>query len=175
MASMPSRATPNGWADSAHVVVGREGRSGPSRHLHRCRVMAATARVVHRFDSEHDAPGLACRPTEERRVRRTGGRRVFQIFRDPGHGGAPAQVTTRSVAQDTARVVAGWKHDRVHGVELRGAILDAETLTRRGLSLRLTASRLTAYGHGRGILFWPRNSASVSRMFGRARNLKKSH
>ena len=80
--------------DSAHIAV--ISKEGPGRH-----VIATVAsaggeeRVVYRFASEHDAPGLAVSPD---------GRAVafvapapdgfFQLFRMPMVGGAPAQVTT---------------------------------------------------------------------------------
>ena len=80
--------------DSAHVVV--IGKEGPGRQ-----VIATLARdggderVVHRFESEHDAPGLTASPD---------GREVafvapapdgfFQLFRMPLGGGTPAVVTT---------------------------------------------------------------------------------
>jgi len=80
--------------DSAHVVV--ISKEGPGRHVI---VTVARdggdARVVHRFASEHDAPGLAVSPD---------GRDVafiapaldgfFQLFRMPINGGIPVQVTT---------------------------------------------------------------------------------
>ena len=80
--------------DSAHVVV--ISKEGPGRH-----VIATVARdggderVVHRFASEHDAPGLTVSPD---------GRDVafiapapdgfFQVFRMPLSGGTPTVVTT---------------------------------------------------------------------------------
>jgi Tol biopolymer transport system component len=79
--------------DSAHVVV--ISKEGPGRH-----VIATVARdggderVVHRFASEHDAPGLTVSPD---------GRDVafiapapdgfFQVFRMPLSGGTPTVVT----------------------------------------------------------------------------------
>ena len=80
--------------DSAHVAI--VGKEGPGRHV----IFTAArdgggARVVHRFASEHDAPGLGVSPD---------GRDVafiapapdgfFQVFRLPLAGGAPLQVTT---------------------------------------------------------------------------------
>ena len=80
--------------DSAHVVV--ISKEGPGRH-----VIATVARdggderVVYRFASEHDAPGLTVSPD---------GRDVafiapapdgfFQVFRMPLSGGTPTVVTT---------------------------------------------------------------------------------
>jgi Tol biopolymer transport system component len=81
-------------ADSAHVVgVGKEA---PGRHvIYTVARDGGQARVVRRFASEHDAPGLAVSPD---------GRHVafiapspdgfFQLFRMPIAGGAPIQVTT---------------------------------------------------------------------------------
>jgi Tol biopolymer transport system component len=79
--------------DSAHVVV--LAKEGPGRH-----VIVTLAReggderIVHRIDSEHDAPGLAVSPD---------GRDIafiapapdgfFQVFRMPLAGGQPARVT----------------------------------------------------------------------------------
>ena len=79
--------------DSAHVVV--VSKEGPGRH-----VIVTLARgggeerVVHRAETEHDAPGLAVSPD---------GRDIafiapapdgfFQVFRMPIAGGAPTQVT----------------------------------------------------------------------------------
>ena len=80
--------------DSAHVVV--ISKEGPGRHV----IVTVgrdggDERVVHRFASEHDAPGLAVSPD---------GRDVafiapapdgfFQLFRMPLGGGTPAAVTT---------------------------------------------------------------------------------
>ena len=79
--------------DSAHIVA--VGKEAPGRHI----IFTAPrdggdALVVHRFATEHDAPGLAVSPD---------GRDVafvapapdgfFQIFRLPLAGGSPAQVT----------------------------------------------------------------------------------
>jgi Tol biopolymer transport system component len=81
-------------ADSAHIAV--IGKEAPGRHVI---VTVARdgggARIVRRFASEHDAPGLAVSPS---------GRDIafiapapdgfFQVFRMPLAGGAPVQVTT---------------------------------------------------------------------------------
>jgi Tol biopolymer transport system component len=80
--------------DSAHVAVIAKER--PGQHvIFVVPRYGGDARVVHRFASEHDAPGLAVSPD---------GRDVafiapaadgfFQVFRMPLAGGAPAQVTT---------------------------------------------------------------------------------
>ncbi|MGH9139863.1 MAG: LpqB family beta-propeller domain-containing protein [Vicinamibacterales bacterium] len=80
--------------DSAHLVV--VAKEGPGRH-----VVVTLARdggderLVHRFESEHDAPGLAVSPD---------GRQIafvapapdgfFQVFRMPIAGGPPVAVTS---------------------------------------------------------------------------------
>jgi Tol biopolymer transport system component len=87
--------------DSAHIVV--ISKEGPGRHVITTLGRdGGDQRVVHRFASEHDAPGLAASPD---------GRDIafiapapdgfFQVFRMPlgdpsgsGAGGAPAQVTS---------------------------------------------------------------------------------
>jgi Tol biopolymer transport system component len=94
-------------ADSAHVIV--IGKEGPGRH-----VIAAAARdggderVIYRFVSEHDSPGLGVSPD---------GRDVafiapapdgfFQVFRMPIAGGAPVQVTT----DRTNKTQPAWSPD----------------------------------------------------------------
>jgi len=81
-------------ADSAHIVV--IGKEAPGRHVIATVARdGGSARVVRRFASEHDAPGLAVSPD---------GRDIafiapapdgfFQVFRMPLAGGTPAQVTT---------------------------------------------------------------------------------
>jgi len=80
--------------DSAHLIV--ISKEGPGRHvIFTVARDGGDARVVYRFASEHDAPGLTVSPD---------GRDVafiapapdgfFQVFRMPVTGGAPAQVTT---------------------------------------------------------------------------------
>jgi Tol biopolymer transport system component len=80
--------------DSAHVAV--LAKEGPGRHaIFTVARDGGDARIVHRFASEHDAPGLAVSPD---------GRDVafiapaadgfFQVFRMPIAGGTPVQVTT---------------------------------------------------------------------------------
>ena len=80
--------------DNAHVVV--VGKEGPGRQvIFTVAREGGDARVVHRFASEHDAPGLAVSPN---------GRDVafiapspdgfFQVFRLPLAGGLPVSVTT---------------------------------------------------------------------------------
>jgi Tol biopolymer transport system component len=79
--------------DSAHLVA--LAKEAPGRHVMLTVARdGGEARVVHRFDSEHDAPGLAMSPD---------GREVafvapapdgfFQLFRLPLAGGTPVQAT----------------------------------------------------------------------------------
>jgi len=80
-------------ADSAHIVV--ISKEGPGRHVITTLAReGGDERVVHRFASEHDAPGLAVSPD---------GRHIafiapapdgfFQVFRMPLASGTPVQVT----------------------------------------------------------------------------------
>ena len=80
--------------DSDHIAV--LAKEGPGRHvIYTVARDGGEAHVVHRFESEHDAPGLAVSPD---------GRDVafiapapdgfFQVFRMPIAGGTPVQVTT---------------------------------------------------------------------------------
>jgi Tol biopolymer transport system component len=80
--------------DSARIAV--LAKEGPGRHvIFTVARDGGDAHIVHRFASEHDAPGLAVSPD---------GRDVafiapasdgfFQVFRMPFAGGAPVQVTT---------------------------------------------------------------------------------
>jgi Tol biopolymer transport system component len=80
--------------DSAHLIV--LGKEAPGRHV--IFTMArdgGSARLVRRFASEHDTPGLAASP-DGRHVafieRAADG--YYQVFRMPVAGGSPAQVTT---------------------------------------------------------------------------------
>jgi Tol biopolymer transport system component len=81
-------------ADSAHLVI--VGKEGPGRHvIFTVAREGGEARIVHRFASEHDTPGLGISPD---------GREVafiapapdgfFQVFRVPIGGGTPSQVTS---------------------------------------------------------------------------------
>ena len=80
--------------DSAQFVA--VGKEGPGRHvIITAPLEGGEARIVRRFASEHDAPGLAVAPD---------GRDVafiapaadgfFQVFRMPLAGGEPVQVTS---------------------------------------------------------------------------------
>ena len=96
--------------DSAHIIV--ISKEGPGRH-----VIFTVARdggdvhVVHRFRSEHDAPGLALSPE---------GRDVafiapapdgfFQLFRMPVNGGVAVQVTT----DRSNKTQPAWSPDGSH-------------------------------------------------------------
>lgn len=86
------------WLPDSRTVVA-VSKEGPGRHaLFTVSATGGTARVFHRFDSEHDFPGLA--------VRRDG-REVafiapaadgyFQVFRMPIGGGPVTQVTADPV------------------------------------------------------------------------------
>jgi Tol biopolymer transport system component len=80
--------------DSDHVAV--LAKEGPGRHvIYTVSRSGGEARIVHRLESEHDAPGLAVSPD---------GRDVafiapaadgfFQVFRMPMTGGVPKAVTS---------------------------------------------------------------------------------
>jgi len=80
--------------DSDHIAV--LAKEGPGRHvIYTVSRGGGPARIVHRFESEHDAPGLAVSPD---------GRDIafiapapdgfFQVFRMPIAGGVPAAVTS---------------------------------------------------------------------------------
>ena len=80
--------------DSRHIVM--IGKEAPGRHaIVALSLSGGNARVVYRFASEHDAPGIAVSPD---------GRSVafvapasdgfFQLFRMPLGGGAPVQITS---------------------------------------------------------------------------------
>jgi len=79
--------------DSSHVVV--EGTEAPGRHvIFTIDRTGGAAHIVHRFESEHEHPGLAASP-DGREVAfiapdRSG---YFQLFRLPLSGGEPRQVT----------------------------------------------------------------------------------
>ena len=81
-------------ADSAHIVV--ISKEGPGRHVISTLAReGGDERVIYRFSSEHDAPGLAASPD---------GRDIafiapapdgfFQLYRMPIDGGTQVQVTT---------------------------------------------------------------------------------
>jgi len=108
--------------DSAQRRRAREGRTG--RHVIFTVARDAAARnIVHRFASEHDAPGLTVSP-DGRDVAfiAPAADGLFQVFRMPLAGGAPVQVTT-DPSTDSARVVAGrrqiaftvWSYDARSG------------------------------------------------------------
>ena len=80
--------------DSARVVV--VGKEAPGRHvIYSVAREGGQARVVRRFASEHDAPGLTVSPDGRQLAfieAASGG--FFQVFRMPIAGGPPVQVTT---------------------------------------------------------------------------------
>lgn len=82
------------WLGDSRTIVG-VARAGPGRHvIFTVPATGGPARVMHRFPSEHDLPGLGASPD---------GRAVafvqlapdgyYQIFRLPLDGGAAAQIT----------------------------------------------------------------------------------
>jgi Tol biopolymer transport system component len=82
------------WLGGSETIAGI-AREAPGRHvIFTVPVTGGPARVIHRFPSEHDLPGLAASPD---------GRAVafvqpapdgyYQIFRLPPDGGPPSQVT----------------------------------------------------------------------------------
>jgi Tol biopolymer transport system component len=94
-------------ADSAHVVV--ISKEGPGRH-----VIATLARdggeerVVYRFASEHDAPGLAVSPDgHDIAFIAPAPDGFFQLFRMPIAGGTPLQATT----DRTHKTQPAWSPD----------------------------------------------------------------
>ena len=83
------------WLPSSTTVVAI-AKSGPGQHvILTVPITGGRPHIVHRFDTEHDFPGLGVSPD---------GRNVafiapapdgyFQVFRMPLLGGEPAQVTT---------------------------------------------------------------------------------
>jgi Tol biopolymer transport system component len=93
--------------DSAHlVIIGKEGpgrhviltlaREGPSAPGSPAPLRAGgEERVVHRFESEHDTPGLAVSPDgQDVAFIAPASDGFFQLFRMPLGGGSPVQVTT---------------------------------------------------------------------------------
>ena len=80
--------------DSRHVIA--IAKEGPGRHaIMTLPIAGGRPSIVHRFETEHDFPGLGVAP-DGRHVAFTapapGG--FFQIFRMPIAGGDPVQVTT---------------------------------------------------------------------------------
>jgi Tol biopolymer transport system component len=80
--------------DSRHIIV--VSKEGPGRHVVTTIGRdGGDERVVHRFASEHDAPGLAVSPDGvEFAFIAPAGDGFFQVFRMPVSGGSPLQVTT---------------------------------------------------------------------------------
>ena len=93
--------------DSAHVAV--ISKEGPGRH-----VIATVARdggderVVYRFQTEHDSPGLAVSPDgRDVAIIAPASDGFFQVFRMPIAGGIPVQVTT----DRTNKTQPAWSPD----------------------------------------------------------------
>ncbi len=82
--------------DSAHVAV--VAKEGAGRHvIFTVGRDGGIAQVVHRFESEHDSPGLATSPDgHDLAFIAPGAGGFFQVFRTPVAGGTPAAVTTDS-------------------------------------------------------------------------------
>jgi WD40 repeat protein len=80
--------------DAQHVVV--VGRESPGRHvIFTAAAKGGNIRVVHRFASEHDAPGLAASPDgREAAFIAPASDGFFQVFRLALAGGEPRQITT---------------------------------------------------------------------------------
>ena len=82
------------WTDDGNTLVGI-GKEGPGRHvIYTVARDGGAARVVHRFTSEHDQPGLGASPDgKDVAFVAPAPDGFFQIFRIPMAGGAPVQVT----------------------------------------------------------------------------------
>jgi Tol biopolymer transport system component len=80
--------------DAQHVVV--VARESPGRHvIFTAAAKGGSIRVVHRFASEHDAPGLAASPDgRDAAFIAPASDGFFQVFRLALAGGEPRQVTT---------------------------------------------------------------------------------
>lgn len=105
--------------DSTHIVA--HAKEGPGRQL----IFTTTrdggeARVVHRFASEHDTPGVAVSPDGgDVAFIAPAADGFFQVFRLPLRGGAPVQVTRDpsnktqpSWSPDGARIAfTVWSYD----------------------------------------------------------------
>ena len=80
--------------DSAHLAV--VAKEGPGRHvIFTVASQGGDARVVHRYASEHDTPGLGVSPDgREAAFIAPASDGFFQVFRVPIAGGTPVQVTS---------------------------------------------------------------------------------
>jgi Tol biopolymer transport system component len=96
------------WLDDGESIVAI-GKEGPGRHvIFTVPRNGGAVKVVHRFASEHDIPGLGVWP---------GGKMVafiapasdgfFQVFRLPLAGGSPSQVTS----DPTNKTQPAWSPD----------------------------------------------------------------
>ena len=94
-------------ADSAHIVV--ISKEGPGRHVISTLARdGGDERVVYRFSSEHDAPGLAASPDgHDIAFIAPAPDGFFQLFRMPIVGGTPVQVTT----DRTHKTQPAWSPD----------------------------------------------------------------
>src|SRR5262249_51868304 len=101
-----------------------EGGSGASGARHRAtwRRRAAGGPSL-RVRARHLGSGRVARRASAR-VHRTGGRRILPGVRGSCRGRRAAAGHDRSVEQDAAGVVAGRIADRLHGLELRRAVLE---------------------------------------------------
>jgi hypothetical protein len=101
------RGEPAEWLpDSDHIAV--LAKEGPGRHvIYTVSRGGGPARIVHRFESEHDAPVWRCRRTAA--TSRSSRPRRMGFFRCSGcrfAGGVPTARDLGSVAQDAAGLVA---------------------------------------------------------------------
>lgn len=80
------------FPDSEQIVA--VAKEAPGRHIiFIVPREGGRARVVHRFDTEHDAPGLAISPDGREAAFIAPSERFFQVFALPLAGGSPRQVT----------------------------------------------------------------------------------
>ena len=93
--------------DSAHLVA--LIKEGPGRYaIATLPRDGGDARVVHRFSSEHDFPGLAVSPDgRDTAFVAPAPDGFFQVFRTPMEGGAPSQVTS----DPTNKTQPAWSPD----------------------------------------------------------------
>ena len=119
---------------SASRSCAREGRARATRHHHRCRSGRRAATWCIEFaDRARLLRPWQFRPTADmwrlRRPRLTATIRSFEIASAAMR--PPMQLTTRSVEQDAAGVVARWRARRLHDLELRRRVLVVHADDRR--------------------------------------------